>query len=119
LFDEIFHFFIFCLDPLQEIQPTPTTSSVEFPNSATTILPNFLPDKPDPTNTPSDIDSPSPLPTNTNDDNMFRRNAYVRRLEKQVARYKRKIILLRNQNKKLRTRESSSASQRRPKMFFK
>jgi hypothetical protein len=105
LVDEIFHFFIFCLDPLQEIQPTPTTSSVEFPNSATTMLPNFLPDKPDPANTPSDIGSPSPLPTNTNDD-IFRRNAYVRRLEKQVARYKRKIILLRNQNKKLRTEQN-------------
>jgi hypothetical protein len=106
LVDEIFHFFIFCLDPLQEIQPTPTTSSVEFPNSATTMLPNFLPDKPDPANTPSDIGSPSPLPTNTNDDDIFRRNAYVRRLEKQVARYKRKIILLRNQNKKLRTEQN-------------
>jgi hypothetical protein len=79
LVDEIFHFFIFSLDPLQEIQPTPTTSSVEFPNSAATMLPNFLPGKPDPANTPSDIDSPSPLPTNTNDDDMFRRNAYVRR----------------------------------------
>jgi hypothetical protein len=37
---------------------------------------------------------------------MLRRNVYVRRLEKQVARYKRKINLLRNQNKKLRMEQN-------------
>jgi hypothetical protein len=37
---------------------------------------------------------------------MLRRNVYVRRLEKQVARYKRKINLLRDQNKKLRMEQN-------------
>jgi hypothetical protein len=108
--NEIFHFYIYYPNPLQaihhtEIQPTPSTSSVEFPNSTATMLPNFLPDKPDLANTSFDIDSPSPLRTNTYDD-MFRRNAYVRRLKKQVARYKRQINLLRNQKTKLRTEQN-------------